>query len=68
MFFEVEECQDVDRVLVIMMDKNVIVNDDGVFEVIEFLEKMVVKIIVVVVGDEVDIVEFVVVMEEENII
>lgn len=68
MFFEVEECQDVDRVLVIMMDKNVIVNDDVVFEVIEFLEKMVVKIIVVVVGDEVDIVEFVVVMEEENII
>ena len=68
MFSEAEERQDADRALVIMTDKNAIANDDVVLEATEPLEKMAVKIIAVVVGDEVDTAEFVVVTEEENII
>lgn len=68
MFVEVGDCEDVDWVLVIMIDESFGFDEDVVVGVIKFFEQMVVKIIFVVVGDDVMFKEFVIVIFKGNII
>lgn len=68
MFVDVGDWQDVDRVLVVLIDKSFGFDEDFVLGIVMFFEQMVVKIIFVVVGDEVSLVEFVIVINKGNII
>ncbi len=68
MFTEAGDRQDADRVLVIMSDKNSGLDEDVVFGATKPLEQMAVKIIPVVVGDDVTPKEFEIVTSKGNII
>lgn len=68
MFTEAGDRQDADRVLVIMTDKNSGLDEDVVVGATKPLEQMAVKIIPVVVGDDVKPKEFEIVASKGNII
>lgn len=68
MFSEAEERRDADSVLVILTDKNSLVDEDVVLDATQPLEKMAVKIVVVAVSDEVNPAEFKDVTNKENMI
>ncbi len=68
MFTEAGDRQDADRVLVIMTDKNSGLDEDVVVGATKPLEQMAVKIIPVVVGDDVKPKEFEIVTSKGNII
>lgn len=68
MFFEAGDRKDADRVLVVMTDKNSLVDEEEIIGATKPLEKMAVKIIPVVIGDEVDPTNFKFVAPKENII
>ena len=68
MFSEAGDRQNADRVLVIMTDKSSLLDEDVVVGATKPLEKLAVKIIPVVVGDEVDSSDFKVLTPDENII
>ena len=68
MFFEAGDRKDADRVLVVMTDKNSLVDEEEIIGATKPLEKMAVKIILVVIGDKVDPTNFKFVAPKENII
>ena len=68
MFFEAGDRKDADRVLVVMTDKNSLVDEEEIIGATKPLEKMAVKIIPVVIGDEVDPTNFKFVAPKGNII
>lgn len=68
MFFEAGDRKDADRVLVVMTDKNSLVDDEEIVGATKPLEQMAVKIIPVVIGDAVDSTNFKFVAPKGNII
>ena len=68
MFAQAGDREDADRVLVIMTDESSGLDDDVVVGAAKALEQMAVKIIPVVVGDDVTPKEFVIVTFKDNII
>ena len=68
MFFEAGDRKDADRVLVVMTDKNSLVDEEEIIGATKPLEKMAVKIIPVVIGDKVDPTNFKFVAPKGNII
>ena len=68
MFFEAGDRKDADRVLVVMTDKNSLIDEEEIVRATKPLLHMAVKIIPVVIGDEVDPTNFKFVAPKGNII